>query len=84
MQLQIECNQIPLQQQSCLICKQLFQITEAKVLACSNQGDCYGEVCPNCLHQGFGWLSDRFDQLNQPKKAIALRKTETLNMPIGA
>jgi hypothetical protein len=73
MQFQIECNHAPFQTQQCLICNRLFEMTEAKVIACSDQGKSYGEVCPNCLQEGFDWISDRFDQLNQPKRRVTQR-----------
>ncbi len=64
MQLQIECNQTPCKQQPCLICNQLFELTEAKIIVCNDQGQSYGEVCSECLEKGFYWLNDRFKQLN--------------------
>jgi hypothetical protein len=64
MQLQIECNQVPFQQQPCLICNRLFEMTEAKIIVCNNQGNDYGEVCPQCLSRGFDWLSAQFERLN--------------------
>lgn len=84
MKLQIECNGIPLQHQSCSICNQLFETVEAKIIVCSDQGNYYGEVCPECLKKGFYWLNDRFEQLNQPKKAAVIRQTGDLEVPIGA
>lgn len=63
MKLQIECNQAPFQQQCCLTCNEIYEMVEAKVLVCNNQGKVYGEVCPHCLKKGFHWLSDRFEQL---------------------
>ena len=83
MQLQIECNHIPFQKHPCLICNQLFEMGEAKILVCNDQGKYYGEVCPKCLENGFDWLSDRFEQLNQPKRKIALRQTR-IELPVGA
>jgi hypothetical protein len=89
MQLQIECNNIPFQQKSCWICNQPFETREAKVVICNDQGNDYGEVCPECLEMGFYWLSNRFEQLNQPRKRIAIRqtqdlKTQTLETFVGA
>lgn len=84
MQLQIECNSIPLQQNKCWICNQIFKPTEAKIIVCNDQGNDYGEVCPQCLEKGFDWLSDRFEQLNQPKKKVVIRRTPQLEIPIGA
>lgn len=84
MQLQIECNKMPLQQQSCWLCKQPIEGTEARVIVCDDQGKTYGDVCTQCLNQGFNWLSDRFDQLNRPMKLIPIRRAEQLKTPIGA
>lgn len=53
MQLQIECNEILHQQKFCWMCDQLFEPKEAKIIVCNNQGNCYGEVCPECLEKGF-------------------------------
>ena len=83
MQLQIECNHTP-QQQSCWICKQLIEMTEAKVIVCNEQGYCYGEVCPKCLKKGFQWLSGQFEQLNQQKATVPIRQTRNRQIPIGA
>ncbi|MDX2214961.1 MAG: hypothetical protein SFY66_16860 [Oculatellaceae cyanobacterium bins.114] len=81
MQLQIECNHVPFQKQSCLICNRLFPMTEAKIIVCNDQGKYCGEVCPTCLKKGFDWLSDRFEQLNQPKKAPVIQYTPTRKTP---
>jgi hypothetical protein len=84
MQLQIECNGIPLQKQSCLICNHLFETTKARIIICNDQGNSYGEACPKCLKKGFYWLSDRFEQLNQPRKTVAIRETRKLEVPMSA
>lgn len=81
MQLQIECNSIPSQQQSCLTCNRLFGGT-ARVIACNEQGSYYGEVCPDCLKKGFYWLSDRLDQINQPKQKLGSRQSWSLKTSI--
>jgi len=62
-------------------------MSEAKVIVCNDQGKAYGEVCPHCLKQGFGWLSNRFDQLNQVSKVKEIdvvRQAQTRRMPVGA
>lgn len=88
MQLQIECNPVPFQKQLCLTCEQLFEMAEAKVIACNDQGKSYGEVCPHCLKQGFDWLSDRFDHLrhrqtlSQPLEVI--HSTRAGRLPVSA
>lgn len=84
MQLQIECNCIPFQQQSCWICHQSFQMTEAKVIICNDQGNGYGQVCPQCLKRGFHWLSNRFEQMDQPKATVLLRQSQNLEVPNSA
>ncbi|XHX79055.1 MAG: hypothetical protein RBJ76_03730 [Stenomitos frigidus ULC029] len=86
MQLQIECNQIPLKLQPCCFCRQRFERTEAIIIICDNQGKKYGEACSRCLSKGFDWLSDRFDQLGQAdhsKKITSIRRTQALKTPIG-
>ena len=83
MQFQIECNLMPSQQQFCSICNHWFEMTEARVIIRNDQGSYYGEVCPECLKQGFNWLSDRFEQINQPKRKVILRSTR-IEIPIGA
>lgn len=66
MQLQIECNSAPFQQQFCLTCSHFFEAVEAKIIVCDDQGTPYGEVCPHCLRKGFHWLSDRVGLWGQP------------------
>lgn len=91
MQLQIECNPVPFQEQSCLICNQLFNTTEAKVIICNDQGKKHGEACPACLGRGFNWLNQRFEQrfeqLNTPSlkgviKRIQPRSTQPLALSV--
>jgi hypothetical protein len=82
MQLQIECNPIPFQQQSCVVCGQLFKTTEAKVIICSNQGKKHGEVCPTCLGKGFNWLNQRFEQLNKPQREEFVQHSQPLTRPL--
>ena len=84
MKLQIECNNSLLQQQSCWLCKQSFEVAPAKVIACDDQGNGYGEVCSKCLSKGFDWLSDRFDRLNRPKKPVLLRRSQKAAVPVSA
>ncbi|MBV8887242.1 MAG: hypothetical protein JO235_25050 [Chroococcidiopsidaceae cyanobacterium CP_BM_RX_35] len=59
-------------------------MTEAKVIICNDQGNCYGEVCPKCLDKGFHWLSKRFEQMNQIKQTVAIGQSRNLEVPIGA
>ena len=84
MQLQIECNRIPAQKQFCLTCSSLFEMTEAKVIVCNNQGKSYGEICSPCLRKGHQWISDRVNQLNQPQRKVTIRQTQNLEIPISA
>lgn len=84
MQIQIECNNSPYQKQSCCICNHLYEMTEAKVIVCNDQGKYYGEVCPECLKNGFNWLSDRFDQITQVRKTIKIRPTQKQKVPVSA
>jgi hypothetical protein len=84
MQLQLEYNSSPFQNQQCLICKEQFKTTEAKILVCNNQGYAFGEACPNCLKEGFNWISDRFEQLDRSKKRNVLRHSQRPKVPVGA
>lgn len=62
MQFAIECNKLK-KQQICLICAQQFQMGEARLIVCSNQGDSYGDVCPECIGRGANWISSRLRQI---------------------
>ncbi len=84
MQLQIECNEILHQQQFCWICNQSFETQEARIIVCNNQGNRYGDVCPECLEKGFNWLSYKFEQINRPKQNISAQRIQKPEMPIGA
>lgn len=64
MQLQVECNRILESSPLCLICGDTFEMQQARILICNDQGKSYGEVCPNCIHKGFGWISSQFEQLH--------------------
>jgi hypothetical protein len=84
MQLQIECNHTPSQKQRCLTCNQIFEVKEAEVIVCDDQGKPCGEVCPQCLKRGYQWLSHRFDQINQLKKVDILQRPHRKKIPLGA
>jgi hypothetical protein len=84
MQLQIEYNYSPSQKQQCITCNKYFKTTEAKVIVCSDQGRSYGEACPYCLEKGYGWLSDRFELLNQSQKRSISRSTRPQKVAISA
>lgn len=68
MQLQIEYNGYSLENQSCYLCKQQFKTRQARVIACNEQGEGYGEVCPHCIAKGFTWIENRFQRLVEPSK----------------
>jgi hypothetical protein len=57
-QWQIECNSSNTSQ-TCFICKNQFQMSEARLIACNDRGDSYGDVCPHCLTKGGAWINDR-------------------------
>lgn len=64
MQFQIECNSLFLKQQQCVTCDRQFLMGEARVIACDEQGKCYGDICPDCISMGSSWVTNRFQQLN--------------------
>lgn len=64
MQLQVECGFSGLAQ-PCSLCEQSFERKEARVLLCNDQGDKFGEVCPQCIRQGTQWLNHQFERLVQ-------------------
>ena len=64
MQLQVECNGLSPKQQLCWICNHSFEMSEARIIVCDDQGDSYGEVCPQCLSMGFNWIKNQFQQLS--------------------
>ena len=63
-QLQIECVQSTNSHQCC-ICHKSFQMKDASVIACNNQGDRYGEICTECIAKGSSWLTNRILQQHQ-------------------
>jgi len=70
MQLQIECRSSSLKGSTCYTCDQSFEVKEARVIVCDDQGVGCGEVCSECIRRGFGWINDRFSQLQSPVKAV--------------
>lgn len=64
MKFQIECNKFP-NSQSCLTCRQQFQMKEARLIICNDQGEIYGDVCPECIARGATWIGNRLQQSNQ-------------------
>jgi hypothetical protein len=63
MQFQIECNTLK-NNQMCLICNQLFQTREARVIVCSEEGDGYGDVCPECIGRGVHWIKSQLQEFS--------------------
>ncbi|MBD2446398.1 hypothetical protein H6G76_04325 [Nostoc sp. FACHB-152] len=62
MQFAIECNTLK-KQQMCLICHHPFQMGAARLVVCSNQGDSYGDVCPECISRGGSWIGSQLRQI---------------------
>lgn len=60
-QLQIECTKAS-SPYLCCVCHQLFNMQDARVIACNSQGDRYGDICANCIAKGSSWLADRLQQ----------------------
>lgn len=62
MQFQIECNG-SLNQETCLLCQEQFQMRKARVIVCNDRGDSYGELCPKCVAKGYNLLGTKLQQL---------------------
>lgn len=56
MQLQIECNNASLTDQSCLLCDQEFELQEARIIVCNEGGNTCGDLCPQCVAKGPEWI----------------------------
>jgi predicted amidophosphoribosyltransferase len=65
MQFQIECNSFLKNNQTCLTCNEQFEMKEARVIVCNEQGYSYGDICPECIRRGSNWLGSQLQQLNQ-------------------
>ena len=63
MQFQIECNRIFKKHQMCLTCHEQFEMREARVIVCNEQGDSYGDICPQCVAMGFKWIGSKLQQV---------------------
>ncbi len=63
MQFQIECNSLLKNHQMCVTCNKQFEMKEARVIVCNEQGDSVGELCPKCIRMGFHWLGSQLQQL---------------------
>jgi hypothetical protein len=64
MQFQIECNTLK-NNQMCLTCNQLFQAREARLIVCSEKGDGYGDVCPECIGRGAHWIKSQLQEFSR-------------------
>ncbi len=63
MQFQIECNSFSKNDQACLICNEGFEMKEARVIVCNEQGDSYGDICPECIAMGINWIGSQLQDL---------------------
>lgn len=71
MKFQIECNRLP-NAQSCLICHQQFQMREARLIICNDQGDSYGDACPDCIARGATWIGSHLQQSDHKNERLKL------------
>ncbi|WP_281172805.1 hypothetical protein [Cylindrospermum stagnale] len=37
---------------------------EARLIICDDQGEIYGDVCPECIARGATWIGNRLQQSN--------------------
>ncbi|ARV59561.1 hypothetical protein BZZ01_13800 [Nostocales cyanobacterium HT-58-2] len=63
MQFQIECNTLK-NNQMCLICNKPFETREARLIICSDQGDGFGDICPECIAKGASWIKSHLQQFS--------------------
>lgn len=63
MQFQIECNNLK-SNQLCITCEQLFEMSDARLIVRSTQGDSYGDVCPECISKGAIWIKSQLQNFN--------------------
>lgn len=63
MQFQIECNSFFKTHQTCLTCDEQFELKEARLIVCNEQGDSYGDICPQCIAMGSNWIGRQLQQL---------------------
>ena len=63
MQFQIECNSFLKKSQTGLTCNERFEMKEARVIVCNQRGDSYGDICPQCITMGFGWIGKQLQYL---------------------
>lgn len=72
MQLQLECNGTKIKQQICCTCKQQFDVKQARVILYDDQEQQYGELCSQCLHHGYDWIKQQFEQFRQFSKVARI------------
>ena len=63
MQFQIECNTLK-NSEICLICTKQFQMQKARLIICNDQGDSYGDICPQCAAMGAYWIGQQLKALD--------------------
>ncbi|MEA5619083.1 hypothetical protein VB711_14735 [Cronbergia sp. UHCC 0137] len=68
MRFQIECNRL-LNSQTCLTCHKQFDLQEARLIICDDEGQCCGDVCPECIAKGAKWIDSRLPKFNQKLSA---------------
>ncbi len=83
MQLQIEYNNCSLKDQLCYLCKQQFEIKEARVIVCNKHNEGCGEVCPRCIAKGFNWMEKRFQQLSNERNSFVTVEETRLDELVG-
>lgn len=83
MQLQIEYNNCSFKEQICYLCKQQFEMKEARVIVCNKHGEGLGEVCPHCISKGFIWMEKRFQQLGNVRSLSVTVEGTKLDKLVG-
>lgn len=64
MQFQIECSTEE-SNQVCLICKKTFQMHQARLIICNDQGNGYGDICPQCTAKGSNWVQVQLKEFSE-------------------
>nr|OEJ77172.1 hypothetical protein BH720_00405 [Desertifilum tharense IPPAS B-1220] len=65
MKFQIECNRLLKMPKTCLTCQNLFEMGEARVIVCNDEGDSYGDICPHCIAMGSSWLGNKIQRFDR-------------------
>ena len=60
MQLKVECVAVSSIQPRCVLCHQIFESREARVIVCNYENTECGDVCPDCIRMGFHWMQHQF------------------------